>query len=93
MEFVSRGFDFQAAELVALRAQAHCASLVTVSAMYESELTRVKERQRNLAGTRTRRLAELHEEADSIRAGDVEFLLHGLIVPADDPERDGALRR
>ena len=59
-------------------------SLVTVSAMHSPELTRVKERQRNLTASRTRRLAELHEEADSVRTGDVEFLLHALIVPADD---------
>ena len=84
VEFVSRGFDFQAAELVALRARLTAQSRDGVRHV-QSELTRVKERQRNLAGTRTRRLAELHEEADSIRAGDVEFLLHGLIVPADDP--------
>ena len=84
VEFVSRGFDFQAAELAALRARL-TAQARDGARHAPSELTRVKERQRNLAGTRTRRLAELHEEADSIRAGDVEFLLHALIVPADDP--------
>ena len=85
VEFVSRGFDFQAAELVALRARLTAQARDSVRRA-QSELTRVKERQRNLSAARTRRLAELHEEADSIRAGDVEFLLHALIVPADDPK-------
>ena len=84
VEFVSRGFDFQAAELAASRAQLTTQARDGVRHA-QSELTRVKERQRNLAGTRARRLAELHEEADSVRAGDLEFLLHALIVPADDP--------
>ena len=84
VEFVSRGFDFQAAELAASRARLTAQARDGVRHA-QSELTRVKERQRNLAGTRVRRLAELHEEADSVRAGDVEFLLHALVVPADDP--------
>ena len=85
VEFVSRGFDFQAAELAALRARLTAQARDGVRHA-QSELTRVKERQRNLTVTRTRRLAEIHEEADSVRAGDVEFLLHALIVPAEDPE-------
>ena len=84
VEFVSRGFDFQAAELAALRARLTAQARDGVRHA-PAELTRVKERQRNLTATRTRRLAALHEEADSVRAGDVEFLLHALIVPADDP--------
>ena len=85
VEFVSRGFDFQAAELAALRARL-TAQARDGARHAPAELTRVKEGQRKLAATRTRRLAELHEEADSVCAGDVEFLLHALIVPADDPE-------
>ena len=85
VEFVSRGFDFQAAELAALRARLTAQARDGVRRA-QSELTQVKERQRNLTATRTQRLAELHEEADSIRAGDAEFLLHALIVPAEDPE-------
>ena len=84
VEFVSRGFDFQAAELAASRSRLTAQARDGVRHA-QSELTRVKERQRNLTATRTGRLAELHEEADSVRADDVEFLLHALIVPADDP--------
>ena len=84
VEFLSRGFDFQAAELAASRSRLTAQARDGVRHA-QSKLTRVKKRQRNLAGTRVRRLAELHEEADSIGAGDVEFLLHALVVPADDP--------
>ena len=85
VEFVSRGFDFQAAELAAARARL-TAQARDGARHASSDLTRVKERQRKLAVTRTRRLAELHEEADSVRAGKAEFLLHALVVPADNPE-------
>ena len=85
VEFVNRGFDFQAAELAALRARLTTQARDGVRHA-QSELTRVKQRQRNLTVTRTRRLAEIHEEADSIRAGDVELLLHALMVPSEDPE-------
>ena len=85
VEFVSRGFDFQAAELAASRARLTAQARDDVRHA-RSELTRVKERQRNLAATRTRRLAEVHEEADSVHADGVEFLLHALIVPAQDPK-------
>ena len=84
VEFVSRGFDFQAAELATLRARLTTQARDGVRHA-QSELTRVKERQRNLTATRTRRLAQLHEEVDSVRGEDVEFLLHALVVPADDP--------
>ena len=83
MGFVNRGFDFQAAELAAARAR------LTVSARAgnryaKGELSQVKERQRSLTASRTRRLAELRAEADHIRAGEVEFLVHALVVPAQD---------
>ena len=86
LEFVNRGFDFQAAELAAARAR--LTALARADDRYaKGELSRVKERQRSLTASRTRRLAELRAEADHIRAGEVEFLIHALVVPAqDDPE-------
>ena len=83
--FVDRGFDFQAAELAATRARltVHAREGVRGAA---AELTRVKERQRKVTTNRARRLVELHEEADSVCAGEVELLLHALVVPAQDPE-------
>ena len=85
MAFVNRGFDFQAAEFAAARAR--LTVLARAGNRYaKGELSQVKERQRNLAASRTRRLAELRAEADHIRAGEVEFLVHALVVPAQDPK-------
>jgi len=83
VEFVNRGFDFQAAELAAMRARLTAQARAGAGRAQE-DLIDVKERQRNLTATRARRLAELHAEADSIQTGEVEFLLHALVVPASD---------
>ena len=48
------------------------------------ELTRVKEQQRSLTDLRNRRLAELQTEPDLIQAGEMEFLIHALVVPVQD---------
>ena len=85
LAFVSRGFDFQAAELAAAR------SRLTETARSGDrralgELDRVKERQRGLTVARNRRLAELRAEPDLIQDGVVEFLVHALVVPVEDSE-------
>ena len=85
LEFVNKGFDFQAAELAAARAR------LTDKAKSGDpgariELARVKARQRGLIAIRTRRLAELRSEPERVRAGEFEFLVHALVVPAQDPE-------
>ena len=85
VEFANRGFDFQAAELAARRAGL-TAQARAGAGPAQVELTQVKERQRTLSATRARRLAVLHAEADSVRAGAVEFLVHALVVPAQDRE-------
>ena len=84
LEFVNRGFDFQVAELATMRARLTARARAGVGHA-QAELTTVKERQRHLTAARARRLAELHAEADSIQSGDVEFLVHALVVPAQDP--------
>ena len=85
MEFVDRGFDFQAAELVAARSR--LTKLARSGDRHaRGELSKVKERQRSLAVLRARRLAELRTEADEIREGEVKFLIHALVVPSPDPE-------
>ncbi len=85
MEFVNRGFDFQTAELAAARSR--LTEKARAGNRYaNAQLTKVKERQRSLTASRTRRLAELQAEADHIRAGEVEFLVHALVVPAQGPE-------
>ena len=83
VEFANRGFDFQAAELADMRASLAAQARAGVRSA-QVELAQVKERQRTLAAARARRLAELHAAADSVQTGDVEFLVHALVVPSDD---------
>ena len=85
VEFANRGFDFQAAELAAARA-ALTAQARAGDGRAPEELARVKERQRSLSAARARRVGDLHAEADAVHAGEVEFLAHALIVPAQAPE-------
>ncbi len=84
LEFVNRGFDFQAAELAAARSllnpKARAGDRYAVR-----ELAKVKEQQRSLTACRNRRLAELQAESDLIEAGEVQFLVHALVVPVEDP--------
>ena len=88
LEFVNRGFDFQAAELAAARVRlADKARSGDPGA--RAELARTKDRQRSLAAIRERRLAELRSEPERVRPGEVEFLVHALAVPAQDPEEIG----
>ena len=85
LEFVNKGFDFQAAELAAARAR------LTDKVRYgdpgaRTELARIKARQRGITAARARRLAELRSEPERVRPGEFEFLVHALVVPAQDPE-------
>ncbi len=85
MEFVSRGFDYQAAELTQVRAR--CRERVRAGDhSAEGELSGIKERQRSLKAARTRRLTELKAEPYLVQAGEVEFLVHALVVPVQHPE-------
>ena len=85
LEFVNRGFDFQAAELAAARAR-FTDKARSGDPGARAELTRIKTRQRGLSAVRARRLAELRSEPERVRPGEVEFLVHALVVPAQDPE-------
>ena len=83
--YISRGYNFQAAELAARRANL-VADVRAGDANAQRELARVKARQRSLNAARRRRLAELETEAGNVRGGEVEFIAHALVVPASDPE-------
>ena len=85
LAFVNRGFDFQAAELTAARSRLTDVARTGDRHAVE-ELARVKERQRSLTAVRSRRVADVQAEPDFIRVGDVEFLVHALVVPAEDSE-------
>ena len=85
LELVNRGFDFQAAELAAARAR------LTDKARSGDpgariELARIKARQRGITAVRARRLAELKSEPECVRPSEIEFLVHALVVPAQDQE-------
>ena len=83
LEFVNRGFDFQAAELAAARSR--LSKMARDGNRYaQGELSKVKERQRSLTASRNHRLAELQAEPDLIQAGEIEFLVHALVVPVQD---------
>ena len=83
LEFVNRGFDYQAAELAAARSSLR-EKAGSGDRQAAEELAKVRERQRSLNALRSRRLAELRSEPDLIRAGEAEFLVHALVVPARD---------
>ncbi len=83
LEFVNRGFDYQAAELAAARSSLR-EKAGSGDRQAAEELAKVRERQRSLNALRARRLAELRSEPNLIRAGEAEFLVHALVVPAQD---------
>ena len=84
-ESVNRGFDFQAAELAAARSRLNQLAR-DGNRDAAAELAKVKVRQRRLTASRNRRLAELRSEADLIQVGEVEILVHALVVPVQDTE-------
>ena len=85
LEFVNRGFDFQAADLAAARS--HLSKMAREgNRRAQGEFSKVKERQRSLTASRNHRLAELRAEPDLIQAGESEFLVHALVVPTQDAE-------
>ena len=83
LEFVNRGFDYQAAELAAARSSLR-EKAGAGDRQAAEELAKVRERQRSLNAQRARRLAELRAEPDLIQAGEAEFLVHALVVSAQD---------
>ena len=85
--FVARGFDYQAAELAAARARLTERDRAGDHRVRD-ELARVRERQRSLSAARTSRLDEMRAEPDKIMPGEVEFLVHALVVPSRTPEED-----
>ena len=85
IRFVGRGFGYQAAALAEARRRL-TARVQNGDHRVAEELAQVRERQRNLSANRDNRLAAMRAEPDSIRPGAVEFLVHALVVPTQDPE-------
>jgi superfamily II DNA or RNA helicase len=85
LEWLTRGYDHKAAELIAKRQR------VTEEARRgdphaKAELTKVKDQQRRLVADKERSLALLKSEASLIVPGEVGMVAHALVVPTDDPE-------
>jgi len=84
-DFVSRGYDFQDAELAGQRTRLTERSRAG-DTWATGELTKVKTRQRELATRREQALATLRHEPDLVSVSEVTFLAHALVVPTTDPE-------
>ena len=85
IDFVNRGFDYEAAELASARSRL-TAQARAGDSKANARLGDVKARQRLQAACRARRQAELTGESDIAGAGEVEFLVHALVVPAQNNE-------
>jgi hypothetical protein len=83
--FMARGFDYQAAELATARARL-TERVQAGDHRVAGELDRVRQRQRSLSAARADRLDAIRAGPDSIRPGQVEFLVHALVVPSQDLE-------
>jgi len=85
LEFVSRGFEYQDAELAQSRGKLRDKAQAG-DPRAKGELTRIKDRQKALAARREAALAVLGREPELIVADEVMFLAQALVVPTDDPE-------
>ena len=84
-EFVERSFIYQAADLAELRKkQKEKAEQGDIRA--KGELTRVKQRQQELAQRKEEALAVIEREPVLVMPGKITFLAHALVVPSSDPE-------
>ncbi len=83
--FIKDGFAYESAELAATRTRM-TERLRNGDIKVTSELTRIKNRQREISRRRDEELTCLHREPELIIPGDVVFLSHALVIPSDDPE-------
>lgn len=92
--FLSRGFDYQEAELAAARAD-YSSKARAGDARSKAELERIRDRQREIGSQRQLAFDALGRESDLIAVGDIQFIAHALIVPsirpADRKHRDDAI--
>ena len=92
--FVRRGFDYQDAELAAVRSR-HTEKARAGNAAAAKEVADIRERQRELADQRDTAIRRLRRAPELIDVGKVMFLAHALIVPSsrqeDRKHRDDAI--
>ncbi len=85
LEFVSRGFEYQDAELAQARGKLRDKALAG-DPRARGEMTKIRDRQKALSARSEAALAALRREPELIGADEVSFLAHALVVPTDDPE-------
>jgi hypothetical protein len=85
IDFLSRGYDYQEAELAAQRSRLTDKARAGDSKA-KGDLTRVRERQRSLSLQKSSAIRERQREPELITAGEIEILAHALVVPTADPE-------
>ncbi len=85
LDFVSRGYDYQDAELATARSRLTERARAG-DARAKGEVTKIRDRQRTLADRKAAALEVLRREPQLIVPGEVTFLAHALVVPTADPE-------
>ena len=85
LDWVARGWDHKAAELIARR-QHVARQASSGDARAAAELARVKDEQRRLTADKDRRLRLLQTEPSRIAAGGAEMIAHALVLPTADTE-------
>ena len=84
-EFLTRGFDYQEAELAAAR-QKQADRVREGKPGAQKELDHIKAQQRQLAQRRRDELLVVRREPELMAPGRVTFIAHALVVPSSDPE-------
>ena len=84
-EFLSRGFDYQEAELAAAR-QKQAERVRDGKPARKRNWTTSRQQQRQLAQRRRDELLVLRREPELVAPGQVTFIAHALVVPSSDPE-------
>ena len=84
-EYLARGFDFQDAELAAIRSKLN-EKARQGDAHAIAELNRIKERQRSLQLQRDEALDAMRREPELVKVGEVKLIARALVVPSSDPE-------
>src|SRR6266516_4107935 len=84
-EFIERSFIYQAADLAELRKKQK-EKAEQGDRRAKGELTRVKQRQQELAQRKEEALAVIEREPTLVMPGKITFLAHALVVPSSDRE-------
>jgi SNF2 family DNA or RNA helicase len=85
MSFLKRGYDYQESELLLRRGKLKDKANAG-DTRAKGEITKIKNRQRQLASLKEQALVSLQREPELIVPGEVTCIAHALIVPSDDPE-------